>query len=69
MLEYLGCIISPWVDILASRLGPGDCSLSMTDSTTAEGWQRRTNFIEDEEDPIQAEVRTEMAREDSKRKL
>ena len=34
----------------------------MTDSTTSEGWLRKSNFIEDGEDPIQATIRLEVAR-------
>ncbi len=34
----------------------------MTDSTTLEGWLKKTNFIEDEESPIQATIRLEVAR-------
>ena len=30
LLENLAAVITPWVDIIAKRLGPGDCSLSMT---------------------------------------
>jgi hypothetical protein len=69
LLEHLGCIITPWIDIIAGRLCRGDCSLSMTDSSTSEGWQRKTNFKEDGEEPIQAEVRIDVAREDAQRKM
>ena len=62
MLEHIASIITPWIDIIAGRLGKGDCSLSMTDSSTSEGWARKTNFKEDGEDPIQATVRIEVAR-------
>jgi hypothetical protein len=34
----------------------------MTDSTTSEGWPRKSNFIEDGKDPIQATIRSEVAR-------
>jgi hypothetical protein len=34
----------------------------MTDSTTSEGWLRKSNFIKDDEDPIQATIRIEVAR-------
>jgi hypothetical protein len=47
LLEHLAGNISPWVDILAGRLKPGNCSLSMMDSTTLEGWTRKTNFKEE----------------------
>lgn len=45
LLEFLAAIITPWIDIINGRLIPGDCALSMTDSTTAEGWMRKSNFI------------------------
>jgi hypothetical protein len=56
LLEHLAVIITPWVDLLASHLKNGDCALSMTNSSTSEGWLRKTNFIEDSEDPIQATI-------------
>jgi len=62
LLEHLAAIITPWIDIIAGRLTKGDCALSMTNSTTSEGWLRKSNFIEDGEDPIQATIRIEVAR-------
>ena len=50
------------IDIIAGRITKGDCALLMTDSTTSEGWLRKSNFIEDGEDPIQATIRLEVAR-------
>jgi hypothetical protein len=44
LLGYLAAIITPWIDLLAGCLECGDCALSMTDSTTAEGWMRKSNF-------------------------
>ncbi len=61
LLEHLASIISPWVDILAGRLTRGDCLLSMTDSTTSEGWTRHMNFKEDD-DGVQASIRIKLAR-------
>ena len=43
--------------------------MSMTDSTTSEGWSKLSNFSELGEEPIQAEVRIEVCRADAKRKL
>jgi hypothetical protein len=57
LLEHLAAIISPWVDILAGRLNSQDCVLSMTDSTTAEGWLKKSNFSKLEESKIQSSVR------------
>ena len=42
LLEYLAKIITPWIGLLPGRLERGDCTLSMTDSTTAEGWMRKS---------------------------
>jgi hypothetical protein len=55
LLEHMVSIISPWIDIIAGRLKDGDCSLLMMDSTTSEGWTRKTNFKEDV-DGIQATI-------------
>jgi len=67
LLEHLAAIITPWVDILAGRLTDSDCALSMTDSTTSEGWLRKSNFKEDSEDAIQATIRIEVARNHASR--
>jgi hypothetical protein len=52
----------PWVDIIRGRLKLGDCTLSMTDSTTSEGWLKKTNLSKLGDEPIQALVRLEAAR-------
>ena len=41
LLEYLAKVITPWINIIDKRLGPGYCSLSMTDRSTSEGWLRK----------------------------
>ena len=60
-------MITPLIDIIAKRLGPRDFSLSITDSSTSEGWLRKSNFKEDGENPIQATIRLEVSRSDAKR--
>jgi hypothetical protein len=62
LLEYLAAVVSPWIDIRAGRLKPYDCVLSMTDSSTAEGWLRKTNFPEIGDSPIQATIWLDAAR-------
>ena len=56
-----------------SLIQQGDRSPSMTystDSTTSEGWTRKTNFREDGEEPIQeATVRIKIARSHATRLL
>ena len=61
LLKHILAIIMPWIDILSCRLGKGDCPLSMTDSTTSEGWLRKTNFLEDV-NLVQERVRIQVAR-------
>jgi hypothetical protein len=50
------------VDIIWGCLHLGGCVLSMTNSTTSEGWLCKTNFSKLKEDPIQATMRLEVAR-------
>ena len=69
LLEHMGSIATPWIDMIARRLLKGDCYLSMTDNSTSRGWSRLSNFSELGEDPIQAEVRIEVCRDDAKRKI
>jgi hypothetical protein len=61
LLEHLAAIITPWIDIFAGRLKESDCALLTTDSTTSEGWMRKSNFIKEGEDPIQATVHLKVA--------
>jgi hypothetical protein len=66
LLEHIASIISPWIDIIARCLKERDCSLSMTDSTTSEGWTRKKYFKEDH-DGIQATIKIQVAREHAAR--
>ena len=56
LLKHLAAIITPWVDLLASRLKNSNCALLVTNSSTSEGWLGKTNFIEDGKDPVQATI-------------
>ena len=62
-LEWLGCQIGPLIDIEESKLPPLSCVLSMTDSTTAAGWLRKSNFREESEGEIQLRLKRETARQ------
>ena len=57
------------VDMLTGRLKKGDCFDSMADSSTSEGWLKISNVSELEENPIQAKMRIEVCRSDTKTKL
>jgi hypothetical protein len=56
LLEHLAAIITPWIDIFAGQHKEGNCALLMTNSTTSEGWLRKSNFIKEGEDPIQVTI-------------
>jgi hypothetical protein len=56
LLQHLAAIITPWVDIIPGRLSNSNCILLMTNNTTSEGWLKKTNFIKDGEEPIQATI-------------
>jgi hypothetical protein len=62
LLEHLAAVISLWVDILANQINPNDCVLSMTNSMTAKGWLKKSNFSELRESPKQASARIEAAK-------
>ena len=60
--EFLAALVTPWIDIIGGCLSPGDCTLSMTNSTTAEGWMKKFNFVKPNNDPIQATACVDAAR-------
>ncbi len=62
LLEFIASIITPWIDTISKCLRPGDCALSMTDSTTSTGWLKTTIFLEAGMNPDKSTVRLEIAR-------
>lgn len=68
VLEHIASIITVWIDIIAGRLAPNECILSMTDSSTSEGWAHKSNFDTDpldadcEFDPEEPAVRSDICR-------
>jgi hypothetical protein len=52
-LEFIASVITIWVDILENKISPEDCILSQSDSTSASGWLRKSNFSGDEDSIIQ----------------
>jgi hypothetical protein len=62
LLKFIASLITPWIDMMANHLQPGDCVLSITDRTTSAGWLKRTNFSEEAIDPIKATIHLEIAR-------
>ena len=46
VLEFIGSMITIWIDILAGTISPDACLLSQTDSTSAVGWLKKSCFDE-----------------------
>ena len=46
VLEFLGSMITVWIDTLAGDIQPHSCLLSQTDSTSAAGWLKKSCFDE-----------------------
>ena len=63
LLKYLAAIITPWISLFTNQLNKGDCALLMTDSTTAEGWMRKTIFNKVGVNPLQASVQVNAAQQ------
>ena len=61
-LERIACEIGPWIDIHKGNLLQYLCILSMTDSTTAAGWLRKSNCQEVDENEIQIRLKREVSR-------
>jgi hypothetical protein len=60
-LEFLACIINIWVDSFHNTLEPESCLLSQTDSTSASGWLRKSNFADREDEIIQLTAARKLA--------
>lgn len=43
-LEFLACVINIWIDIFHNTNEAESCLLSQTDSSSALGWLRKSNF-------------------------
>ena len=70
MLEHIAAIIGPWIDIIEGNLPPLSCILSMTDSTTAEGWLRKSNFkCSDDESEEMTKAKIDISRDHALRLL
>ena len=61
-LEFLACVIHPWIDILRGRILKGDCVLIMGDSTIAIGWIHKSRYREEGESTERHTIRLKIAR-------
>jgi hypothetical protein len=62
LLEFIASIITPWIDMILKRLQPGDCILSMTNSTTSTRWLKKTFFSKAAMDPTKSTICLKIAR-------
>jgi hypothetical protein len=53
LLEFLGRVITIWTDFLSGNIDLESCILSQTDSTSAAGWIRKSNFADVEDGIVQ----------------
>ena len=61
-LEFLACVVHPWIDILRGKISKGDCILIMGDSTTAMGWLHKSKYREEGESAERHAIRLKIAR-------
>ncbi len=52
-LEFIACIINIWVDVFHNTIDPESCLLSQTDSSSAAGWLRKSNFADKVDETVQ----------------
>jgi len=48
-LEFVTSFITIWVDTIESHIQPKPCLLSQTDSSSAAGWLRKSNFYPEDQ--------------------
>jgi len=60
-LEFLACVITIWIDILNNKINPEDCILSQSDSTSATGWLRKSNFCDEKNSQVQLVTARQLA--------
>jgi hypothetical protein len=60
-LEFLACLISIWVDKFHQVLLPESCVLSQTDSSSALGWLRKSNFADKSDEYVQLSTARKLA--------
>jgi len=60
-LKFLSCIITIWVDMLASSIDKESCILCQTDSSTASGWLRKSNFSDKKDELVQLTTACQLA--------
>jgi hypothetical protein len=52
-LEFIACVITIWIDIQNNQIPQESCILSQSDSSSASGWLRKSNFSDSTDEIIQ----------------
>ncbi len=60
-LEFIACMITIWIDVLSKDIELESCILSQTDSSTAAGWLRKSNFADTENEAVQLTMARHLA--------
>jgi hypothetical protein len=61
-LEFLACTITIWVEASGDNISSESCILSQTDSSTAAGWLRKSNFADKVDEAVQLTTAHQLAR-------
>jgi hypothetical protein len=60
-LEFLACLVSIWIDSFHQTIEAESCILSQTDSTSALGWLRKSNFADKSDEHVQLSTARKLA--------
>jgi len=60
-LEFLGCLINIWMDHAHGVIDPESCVLSQTNSSSAMGWLRKSNFADKPDEVVQLATARKLA--------
>jgi hypothetical protein len=52
-LEFIACVITIWIESLDNSIEEESCILSQTDSSSANGWLRKSNFSDTDDEIVQ----------------
>lgn len=52
-LEFIACVITIWIENLDQSIEEESCILRQTDSSSATGWLRKSNFSDTDDEIVQ----------------
>jgi hypothetical protein len=60
-LEFIACIITIWIESLNNSIEKESCILRQTDSSSAYGWLRKSNFSDTDDEIVQMTMARHLA--------